>query len=92
MAGPKKGAMRHDCLDNRPFRDLCLRTLQHEDLSWAELAERAGYVYNGKPDCSKLQRVIGLRAHHTGVQRGLTYEVAVRIVRACGAHPVDYGV
>ncbi len=82
-----------DWLDNRPFRDLCLRTIARNGTDWSEISRRAGY---GQGDCSRLQRAIGLRVgtgRSTGKQqRYVSYEVAVRIVRACDAYPVDYGV
>lgn len=81
---------RRDTLDNVPFRDLCQETMVRTGSTLGDIAGWAGI------DPEQLRRSLGLKPGiargRKHVQRGLSYETAVKLVRACDAWPTDYGV
>ncbi len=46
-----------DLLDNAPFRELCERTIEREDISWDDLARRVGYASKSGPAAHNLLRL-----------------------------------
>lgn len=93
-------AVRTGRLDNQPFRELCEKTIREQDITWSTLAQRAGYSHARAGDTSALRRAVGVlpesdqrtRQGKRAFRRKISYELAVKIVKACDAYPVDYGV
>ena len=88
---------RHGELDVSPFREL-LKKRVSEGYTLTDIAFDAGFFNksdNGG-DTSRLQRAAGIMGQKNGKgvsyppSRTVTYETAVRIVRACDRDPVDF--
>jgi hypothetical protein len=69
-----------------------VRTIEQQAIGWKDIAIRMGYPPN---DGTRVQRAVGLKPQSNDCKRTtrhITYPLAVKIVRACNAYPVDYGV
>lgn len=92
----------HELLDVQPFRELCEARVAAGD-TWSQIARRCGWFHAGKPNSgasSQLRRRLGYlgygrRKHRDNTehrQLRISYDNATRIVRACGADPVEFGL
>ena len=92
-----------DWIENAPIREAVERALR-EGKTLSEIAEASGWTCtNGeggrRPDTATLKRRIGMLANTNSrnpkyVQKAhlMSYENAVKVVRALGEFPVDYGL
>ena len=89
-------------LDVAPFREAILKEIEG-GTTWSELCFRIGYTRTDKSrpsgrsaDTTRLQRLVGCRediSHGKRHFRGaISYETAVKIVKALERDPVDFGV
>jgi plasmid maintenance system antidote protein VapI len=69
-----------------------LEAFQRSGLSKSELARRMGWM-RCKPDIHRVSAVLGQESDGAGyLRRRLSYDLAVRLVKAMGASPFDAGV
>ena len=92
-------------IDVAPFREAALEAIAN-GATWSELAFRMGYVRKDKrtanldgkaADITRLKRRLGVvDEYHSNGRRyrtkGISYEIAVRVVKALERDPVDFGV
>lgn len=94
------GVAASELYDNRPFAELCERRVAQGE-TWSHLAIFCGWKnpqYGG--DTSKIKRKLGLleirnKRINGGLpfrQKQISYDVALLIVKACNADPVDFGL
>ncbi len=75
--------------DDYPCEHLA-RAVEESGVSYAEIAKRLGWVH---PDTQRVRASLGLRKASDGKTRvAIRYENAVKIIRAIGRDPVDYGL
>lgn len=88
-AAQNRGGTRPSDVDVAPFRIEALRQIAGQEVTWSDIARRAGYIReNGSADTRRIKRDLGIK---DAGKKTVRIDVADRLCEALALDPVDLG-